>query len=376
MTTTAPHSPLANLTAPLAITMWDFSWIERRWAGAGYEDWDQALDELVERGYNAVRIDAFPHLLDAGAEKDWDLEVLWTTQVWGSPAPNRIRLWPALPDFIRACEARGIRVGLSSWFRQDAANTRLNIRCAADLARIWIRTLELLHSEGLVENLLYVDLCNEWPQTMWTPFFDNAPEPHTAWYSERSMAWLQEAVSRIRTAFPKVPLTASFNPENPQAAAADLGFLDFFEPHVWMVNSHGVKFYKEIGYGFELLDPKGYYNVQKNAERHYRQNAAYWNESLLDLIHGYAEVGRAHSRPLITTECWGVIDYKDWPLLDWGWVKELCELGTLTACATGQWAAVATSNFCGPQFVGMWRDIAWHQRLTQAIKSAPLPACL
>ncbi|MCX6971161.1 MAG: hypothetical protein NTV93_13555 [Verrucomicrobia bacterium] len=158
MATSQPHSPLAGLDAPLAITMWDFSWIERRWSGAGYEDWDQALDELTERGYNAVRIDAFPHLLG--------------------------------------------------------------------------------------------------------------------------------------------------------------------------------------------------------------------------LIHGYAEVGLAHKRPLITTECWGIIDYKDWPLLDWGWVKELCELGTLTASATGQWAAVATSNFCGPQFVGMWRDIAWHQRLTGAIKSAPLPTGL
>jgi hypothetical protein len=29
---------------PLAITMWDFSWIERRWPGAGYEDWDDVLD--------------------------------------------------------------------------------------------------------------------------------------------------------------------------------------------------------------------------------------------------------------------------------------------------------------------------------------------
>ncbi len=43
---------------PRAITMWDFSWLERRWPGAGYEDWDQALDELAERGYDAVRIDA------------------------------------------------------------------------------------------------------------------------------------------------------------------------------------------------------------------------------------------------------------------------------------------------------------------------------
>jgi len=181
--------------------MWDFSWLERRWPGAGYEDWGVALDELAERGYNAVRIDAYPHLLAADAERDWDIEVLWTTQDWGSPAPTRVRVWPALPDFIHACSERGIRVALSSWFRQDAANARMNI----------------------------------------------------------------------------------------------------------------------------------------------------------------------------TTECWGIIDYKDWPLLDWGWVKDTCELGTLTAASTGRWAAIATSNFCGPQFRGMWRDIAWHQSLTRAIKAAPQP---
>ena len=43
-----------RLKRPLAITMWDFSWLERRWPGAGYEDWDQALDELKARGYDAV----------------------------------------------------------------------------------------------------------------------------------------------------------------------------------------------------------------------------------------------------------------------------------------------------------------------------------
>ena len=85
-----------------------------------------------------------------------------------------------------------------------------------------------------------------------------------------------------------------------------------------------------------------------------------------------AEWSRSAQKPLITTECWGVINYKDWPLLKWEWVKELCEYGVQQASATGRWVAMATSCFCGPQFVGMWRDVDWHRRLTDVIHRGPL----
>ena len=355
--------------------MWDFSWLERRWPGAGYEDWDLALDELVERGYNAVRIDAYPHLLDAGPEASWDLQVLWTQQDWGSPAPIRIQVWPALPEFIRACQRRGIRVALSSWFRQDAQDVRMRIHTAADMARIWIRTLTLLQQEGLTTDLLYVDLCNEWPGLPWAPFYRHRPDEVAwgSWSSNRSMPWMRDSIALVRAAFPSIPLTYSFNPEAPQSTQQDLSFLDLFEPHIWMSSARGNAFNTKIGYGFELKDPTGYNNLQKNGEREYRDNPTYWQQGLITWIHAHAENSRLHGRPLITTECWGIVDYKDWPHLDWGWVKELCELGTITASATGRWAAIATSNFCGPQFRGMWRDIAWHRRLTTAIKTGRLP---
>ena len=71
-----PHQREAkHMIHPLAITMWDFSWIERRWDGAGFEDWNAALDGVKERGYDAVRIDAFPHLLSQAPEKEWLLLV-------------------------------------------------------------------------------------------------------------------------------------------------------------------------------------------------------------------------------------------------------------------------------------------------------------
>ena len=117
-------------------------------------------------------------------------------------------------------------------------------------------------------------------------------------------------------------------------------------------------------------------NIQLHAADVYGEKPAYWQKLLTDKIARLAAVARKARLPLITTECWGIVDYKDWPLLPWGWVKELCALGTLRAAATGQWAAIATSNFCAPQFRGMWRDVAWHRRLTREIKSAPVDLTL
>ena len=64
--TIVPHTPLA-------IAMWDFSWLERRFPGGGFEDWDRALDELQERGYVAVRIVACPHLIATDPQARWSL---------------------------------------------------------------------------------------------------------------------------------------------------------------------------------------------------------------------------------------------------------------------------------------------------------------
>lgn len=154
-------TPPSALKHPRAITMWGVSWIERRWPAAGYEDWDQALDELVVHGYNAVRIDPFPHLLAADAHKTWTLWPEWNTQVWGSPDVNRIVLLPALFEFLAKCRERGVMVGLSTWYRKDDADTRISITGPEVMAANWIKTLDLISQAGFVDSILYTDLCNE-----------------------------------------------------------------------------------------------------------------------------------------------------------------------------------------------------------------------
>ena len=44
----------------LTIAMWDFSWLNGHYPGGWAEDFDKVTDELIERKFNTVRIDAFP----------------------------------------------------------------------------------------------------------------------------------------------------------------------------------------------------------------------------------------------------------------------------------------------------------------------------
>lgn len=360
-----------------AITMWEFSWLERRWPGAGYEDWDLALSELIERGYDAVRIDAFPHLLDDSLEAEYELLPAWGVNDWGAYMRCRVRPYPALLEFLEACGRHGVKVGLSSWYRRDTRECWRRLFNPARHASAWKRVLDLIHEAGLMEHVLYLDFCNEWPMQIWAPFFHRTDDRSAAatiegqpirWYHEASLQWMQESCGIIRQAYPDLPLTYSFHPfQGPMEQAA---FLDFFDAHLWMADG---ELYRRIGWTFKhKFDYSEYELVQRYAEKQYRLDESYWLAGLDGLITNAAAAAKKLSRPMVTTECWGIVDYKDGPGLDWGWVKEVCAHGTKQAAATGAWWAIATSNFCGPQFKGMWRDVEWHQQLTNAIKSGKI----
>ncbi|MBO7419218.1 MAG: cellulase [Bacteroidaceae bacterium] len=368
------NSQQEQVLHPRAITMWDFSWLERRWPGAGFEDWDVALDELTERGYDAVRIEAYPHLVGVDPTKEWVLDEVWNQQDWGSPDRIKVQVQPALNEFIRKCGERDIRVGLSSWYRTDTTHQEMTITTPEIMAERWINTLKTIDDAGLLDNILYVDLCNEWPGNIWAPFF-NALYPKVywgQWDAPESMEWMKKAIALVREAYPDLPLVFSTDSQDLWRFDNDLSYFDLVEHHIWMANQKQGEFLKAIDYKNGRFDPQAYKNVQANAERVYREKPDYWNNLLLTQINETAKVAERIGKPLITTECWGIIDYKDWPMLEWNWVKDLCEMGVKEAAATGQWVGIATSNFCAPQFVGMWRDIEWHQRLTSLIKSAPI----
>lgn len=361
----------------LAITMWDFSWVERNWPGSGFENMDKALDELQERGYNAIRIDAFPHLIAEDRNREWTLIPVWYSNDWGSPYINRVTLYPALTDFLRKCRERGIKVALSSWFREDQDNVRMKITTPEKMADNWLAVLDLIREENLLDTLLYVDLCNEWPGDIWAPYFTNTPPECTwgYWHTDASMDFMKKSIQRVRECYPEIPLCYSFDGlEYNYYREKDLSFMDLVEHHIWMTKLNDNEFYKLVGQaenGRYTEEP--YHLLSQNALRVYNERPDYWKNLLTSAIDELADSCRQSGKMLATTECWGIVDYKDYPLLPWGWVKELCQLGVECALSSGQWGIVATSNFACPQFVGMWQDVAWHKELTTRIRSHVIP---
>jgi len=313
---------LNQLKHPLAITMWDFSWLERRWPGAGYEDWNLVLDQLVERGYNAIRIDAYPHLLAEDPTREWSLKRLWSIQNWGSPAPCTVQVQPALNTFISLCAERNIHVALSSWFREDTTDARMKITTAQKHAEIWIETLRQIEDAGLLDSILFVDLCNEWPGEYWAKFFVNDPPEMTwkNWHTEKSMIWMKTSLEDVREAYPQLDYCYSTDITK-YSEQRDCSFFDLHEPHIWMAFCNDQEYYNEVGYKFGLHDITEYDRIAANAERVYRNRPEYWKGLMKEAIHEAARHSKRTHRPLVTTECWGVVDYKDWPGLSWDWVK-------------------------------------------------------
>ena len=114
--------------------------------------------------------------------KEWTLLPVWDQQAWGSPDINKVCVQPALNLFIAKCKERSIKVGLSTWYREDTDNTRMSIISPEKIALGWLRTLEMLARDELLNAVLYVDVCNEWPGDLWAPFFKNEPPQHTWGY--------------------------------------------------------------------------------------------------------------------------------------------------------------------------------------------------
>jgi len=392
-------SRLKEMKKPLAIAMWDSGWLTRHYEYGSFADWDLALDGLVERGYNAIRIEAFPHLIAAGSDgavkerffrsRGEGLEHMWRN-AWSTYLEPK-----ELATFLNKCRERGVYVGLSTWFPDVRENRHKEIQGLDEFVRIWHETLLYLDGFGLLDNVIYVDLLNEYP--LWHSFewlkgtLECMSAPHkddlkalseqdrcryvdSECYNPRQFDFYNNfastSINKLKAAWPNLDFFYSFTHSNSTPwDRMDLSNFDALDVHHWFTQN--VDFSKSVDY-FDAIhtathSDAGYEPCMKKIRQEWparKEDLVDWMRTKLQHV---AEVGTKLDIPYGNTEGWGPILWRDHPLLDWSFVKEAGLIGAQLGAELG-YSFNCSSNFTHPQFQGLWDDIAWHREVTAIIQ--------
>jgi len=387
---------VSDLNKPLAIAMWDYSWILRHHRYGDFENWDQVLNELSIGGYNAIRIDAMPQYVatdtDGTAESSFmSTKKGWIPSLWGNDYTMHFNPREALLEFLPKCKEYGIRVGLASWFVRHGTKRKDIFMEEGGLLRAWDETLTFLEKNALLDNIIYVDILNEYP--FWHGYdwlknelnkrsdmkqfkLDNpnanVPDVDIDKLEENPLkkefynAFLNTTISTLKKKYSQLDFFASLD-SGMQLDQISLSNFDALDYHVWFAHTGKIPGLSDISSRDQTLDLRNIYT----------KTLDYWKENknlLLSWMDGrITAISKAAAQNKIVcgnTEGWGPIFWYDHPTLDWQWVKETADVCVDMALKHNNYKFICTSNFTHPQFKGIWEDVSWHNQITSRIKNS------
>lgn len=354
---------ISEVSKPLAITMIDYSWMLKHHRYGAYEDYDKFFSELVERGYNAVRMDCFPHLV--AADENGNIQETFIhkkegrgIQLWGYDFSIRSKPRKSLIEFLTKCREYGVHAGLATWFIHHGTDRSKIFRGVDDFVRAWDETLTFVKENGLMDVVTYVDVLNEYPLAHGLSWLDeqidkrgdvklfkaNNPDANIppegsfetdGWFNDLQVVYYQsfmrDSINKLKAKWPELDIFAS---ETGMPVPQD--YVDFHDT---------------------------YYNGLKHWDEN-KNRYGLWMEGRIKML---ADLGQKYAVPVGNTEGWGAVFWEDNPTIDWRFIREAAEIAVPLAVKHG-YKFICTSNFTCPQFVGMWEDISWHQHLTKMIK--------
>ena len=387
--------PISQQKNRLAIAMWDFSWILRHHRYGEFENWDSVLEALASRGYNAIRIDAMPQFIASDQSGNIIHEYRcvkkdWTPPLWGNQYTTTIQPRDALLEFLPLCRKYGIRVGLATWFSNHNSGRQDIFNEENGLLRAWNETLTFLEQHALLDDILYVDLLNEYPfwhgydwlkksldeRSNLKQFQVNNPEAYIPEESSKEgdrfnplqkkfyQDFTRSMISELKKKFPKLDFYFSLDSG---MALEDMDYTGFaaIDYHIWFAHHGSIPGLDEISRRDQRLDLK----------RIYKDLLDYWDENSIGLIEwmdsrlqAISQTAAKHNIPCGNTEGWGPISWFDHPEVDWQWVKTAAEICIDLALKHDNYKFLCTSNFTHPQFRGIWEHISWHRAITDKIK--------
>jgi|SRR5690554_208380 len=358
----------------LALANWDHSWLTRNDSRQGaYRQLGSCLDALQERGYNGLRIDAFPHLIAArpdGVVID-RFEVL--------PAARRsVEVQPrhGLLELAKQAQQRKIRLWLSSSFLADSQSRRSFIRRPQDFISIWSQTLELLRQEGLLNTVVAVDFCQHFPLPPATHgasryIFGSHPTNRLArlgiWSratEQRAEEYLLEVPRSLRALFPSVAFGVSSGAASDKhLRVLDTSELDFIDSHLWL--NDDPTFLLASGGLLNGVAPALAGRLQnKVAALAWRNGREQWQRHLTERISGLHDFARV--RRINAAMGAGFVQIAHERRADWGWVREVCEFAVEQAVDNNV-SVVCSAAQARPHHDGLWQETAWLKSLNQKI---------
>lgn len=295
----------------------------------------------------------------------------------------------ALLEFLPLCREYGIRVGLASWFSQHNTTRQDIFTEKGGLLRAWTQTLTFLQNHNLLDNIIYVDLLNEYPNWHgydWIKqelnkrsdikkFMFHNPDVHLPDMDVEKVKsnalqilfanqFMKETINTLKTKFPLLEFFTSYDSSvqlddiNISGAALDY--------HVWFQHKNALPSISEISSLDQSL----------NLRSLYKNLYSYWTEHKTELvkwmderINSIAQKATENKVVCGNTEGWGPIGWYDHPELSWQWTKEAGDICVELARKHDNYKFICSSNFTHPQFKGIWEDIGWHKRITDKIKA-------
>jgi len=379
---------MRNFLSPrrLTIAMWDGAYMLRRNKGDQFMDWDRSLEELKERGYNTIRIDAFPGVIDTtnpDMEYTWpDMKRPYMPWCW----TNEYKTKPArdLVEFINLTNKKGLNLSLSAWW--EAMGLRVIPKDTIQTAEIWVKLLEFLKVETGLENIVFIDLCNEIPGFL--PGYDKqlenskfethvetnteatklaaAPPVYGSW-NTKQLAFLKNTLDGslkvVQKAFPEHRFTYSMNMNS---AFGEVGFenLDLVDMHFFLSDS---RFDTRVNFEDLMKDAyetsKNYKDFSDRCKKTIKAVGPMMRQKQRAQLKWASEFSQKIGTPLVTTEAWASWFYVDHNDLDWDWINDWCETAIDDAIEYGLWG-ITTNNYAEPHF-NTWKDIRWHLRLNE-----------
>ncbi len=386
---------VSNLKKPAAIAMWDYSWILRHHRYGEFENWNKVLEELAERGYNAIRMDAMPQFVAANTDGKIDSNFRnvkdgWKPSLWGNDYTMSFNPREALLEFLPKCKKHGIKVGLATWFMPHGTVRKDIFMEEGGLVRAWDETLAFLESHNLFDNVMYVDLLNEYPNWHGYDWFKNemnkrsdikqfkldnpnANVPDGKVKKSKGnplkqqfyIDFINSTIITLKAKYPELEFFTSLD-SGMDLKRIDLSNFEALDYHVWFAHSGKIPGLGDISSRNQTLDYKQIYTKLKDYWKENRDSLIKWMDGRITDI---ANAAVQHNIVCGNTEGWGPIFWFDHPELDWRWVKESGDICVDLALKHDNYKFICTSNFTHPQFKGMWEDVSWHQQITNRIKT-------